>query len=150
MFPILFIRPQIRPIPNFPQKEDLISLQVVFLQGLQFFWFSHCLDSKRHEGREGYGYMTHCYTKASGKEQALNSYDTFPHCAAVLALHAAMLGLECLTSWTSHNQCHSSFLLIRLSFHLFNKAISGHSCLQQPPFTPSHFLHTTYRTPTSF
>lgn len=150
MFPILFIKPQIRPIPNFPQKEDLISLQVVFLQGLQLFWFSHCLDSKRYEGREGYGYMTHCYTKASGKEQALNSYDTSPHCAAVLALHAAMLGLECLTSWTSHNQCHSSFLLIRLSFHLFNKAISGHSCLQQPPFTPSHFLHTIYRTQTSF
>lgn len=144
MFPILFIRPQIRPIPNFHQKEDLISLQMVLLQGLQLFWFSHCLDCKRHEGREGYGYMTHCCTIASGSQQL---WYISPLCSSPV-LCAAMLGLECLTSWTSHNQCHSSFLLIRLSFHLFNKAISVHSCLQQPPFTPSHFLHTTYHTHT--
>lgn len=150
MFPILFIRPQIRPVPislTFP-KRSLIPSQVALLQRLQLLPFSQCLDCKRHEGREGGGCMIHCYIIGSTKNGlSRNSCDTFLHCATVLPLHAAMLGLECLTSWSSHNQCHSSFLLMRLNCHLFNKASSGHSVYSGHLYTcsfPSQYISHSY------
>lgn len=151
MFPILFIRPQIRPIPNFPQKEELISLQVVFLQGLQLFPFSHCLDCKRLECREGYGYMTHCYTIASGKEQALKKQLWY-------------ISPLCSSSSPACSNARfrmSHFLVFPQPVSLIFPAHQAQlSPLQQGHFWPllsivitfyTHpFLHTTYHIHTSF